>query len=797
MNDILDNYSREVMTALTSENYEKNVEKYLLSYDMENWKIFTDNFHKLTPFEAERIIQVIEKKLDLHLIIDILSLAHIIGQSIALSNMLISRFPKVNLGEQMHIIDKRLAELLKSPIAEERRIGLFLAGYYDKSEFFDEIEKMSNYDVLFEDAYFALGLMSDPKVVELLGTKFMLNSKNQLQRKAIARILIQKGNPLAALWLYRSKGFDFTISQTKATFLARELAWEGLKPANFINSNDDFLQPITIRFVEVIAPLLRYDLLLIEEIELVKVVKELLKLAKLKPSIDNIKALHVLKLVIEDIYLNVDPYVITKATRKHIQQSWKLLREFPNETIINYLNIFLKLNLDPDSSDFYLALRFIRNFKLGEYEERVLELARQEKLSKEQMFEIICCLGAIGKEKSLDFLLEYLQNNFGISKRKVVLLKSNEILSDIDYIDDFDNEFLEDINTSFNFETLKFMEADFDEIFYWNIIYLLGNFSQPQVTSVLIDSLNDYDPKIRYQAILSLQKQQTATPELEKKLLQLATTDPFMSVQREALLALGKFNSQKAIPIFIHNILDAIQNGVLEFANEIEQIVDNRWEVNEQDPKMEEDIGAKQKIREQLKNSEKSLVDKDIARWLKRFNNISSHKLELREDQFAILENDELDFTDESEMPTLFERTNDLEDTEEEWFDDDEENEWIAELGEQFKKLTIVEYSLDALKTTKAKIPLSELKELIKHPLDEELYKDLLIILAKNDVPFALNELLALFNPFDVYRAREIALTILQTHDSHRNALLEKDKEGIDWILKGILAGEKFDGVAT
>ena len=223
----------------------------MLSYDLENWKIFTDKYFKLTPYEAESILDVLEKRLDSHMIIDLLSLAQIIGQSISLTTSLISRFSKIDLSSYEQHIDTNIKRLLNSPIVEERRVGLMVVGFLDKTEFFEEIERMSNYDILFEDAYFSLSLLSDPKVIELLGTKFMYNTKNHIQRSAIAKILVQRGNPLAALWLYRSKGFDFTLSYNKAIFIARELAWAGLKPAKYLSSNDDFIQPITIKFVEV------------------------------------------------------------------------------------------------------------------------------------------------------------------------------------------------------------------------------------------------------------------------------------------------------------------------------------------------------------------------------------------------------------------------------------------------------------------------------------------------------------------------------------------------------------------
>jgi len=223
------------LLALTSKDYLKAVSKYLLSFDLENWKIFSDNYYKLTPFESERILTEIKSKMDVHLILDLLSLAHVIGQSISLSNSLIKSFVGTDITSIEQQIHDKTKSLLNSPFAEERRTGLLMAGYFDLDEFFTTIEKMSNYDVLFEDAYFSLGLFTDKKTIELLSTKFIYLGKNTIQRNAIAKILARKGNPLAALWLFKNKGLDESTSTTKTIYLSRDLAWSGILPHLFLD----------------------------------------------------------------------------------------------------------------------------------------------------------------------------------------------------------------------------------------------------------------------------------------------------------------------------------------------------------------------------------------------------------------------------------------------------------------------------------------------------------------------------------------------------------------------------------
>ena len=788
----LDKYSREVMTALSSADFDKAVSKYLLSYDIENWKIFTDNFYKLTPFEAERIFDVISKKMDFHMIIDILSLAHIIGNSISLSISLIKLFIHVDVTTFEEHISSNIERLLQSPIAEERRIGLLMAGYFDRDDFFEEIEKMSNYDILFEDAYFSLGLMTDPKIVKLLSTKFVFLSKNHIQRQAIAKILVQKGNPLAALWLFKSKEFDFTTSFSKSIYIARELAWSGIKPALYLDSNDDFLQPITYKFINAISAILPYDIELITEINVVETADKLIQLLELEPSIDLIKTTYTLKMAVEELYNEVDPYSVNFEIREQITSSWKILSKFPNKKDTEYIRAYASGCLAPDNEDFTLALRIIGNFNLQEFETKLIRIAKQNKLSPENSYELINCLGKIGTELSVDYIINEIKRVVSTEKRSNSVKESNFLHSDVDYIDDFDNELLRIINQSFTLDVFSWINYDFSELYYWNALYALGNLGSEKSLEILLEALDDYDPKIRYQAISSIKDIGILTDTVEEKLLNLSLHEPFMSVQREAILALGNLNSQTAIPIFIKSIYQAIEEGILELVSEIEEVYDTRWDeeryedsTTKSQERDVEEIGATHKTSEKMAASDKKLAESEIYRWIDRMNSKSSKPIELRED-FAAFEHDvpdQIDFFERDIDSDLYEST----DLNIEIDDDNEEEEWLTELGEQFKKITILDSMIESLKITSAKIPISEVKELIEHPVDEELYKDALTIMAKLNDQFAINELVGLFDVMDFARAREI-LRILDGNNSSHLANLKKEIiASPDWILKQIL----------
>lgn len=777
------------MTALSSIDYDKAVSKYLLSYDIENWKIFTDNYFKLTPFEAERIFDTISRKMDFHMIIDILSLSHIIGSSISLSLSLIKIFSKLDVSNFEEHISTHILRLLQSPIAEERRIGLFMAGYFDRDDFFDEIEKMSNYDILFEDAYFSLGLMSDSKIVNLLSTKFVFLSKNQIQRQAIAKILVQKGNPLAALWLFKNKEFDFNTSFSKSIYIARELAWLGIKPALFLDSNDDFLQPITYKFLNAISAILSYEIELIAEIDLIKTTEKLIQLLEIEPTIDLIKTTYTIKNAVKELYFDVDPYSINKEIRDQITNSWKILNKFPNENIFEFLRTYVSSSLSPDKEEFILALRIIGNFHLNEFEPKLLGIANERKISPEQNYELINCLGKIGNVSSVDYIISEINRKVNTGKRNNSSHESNLVHSDVDYIDDFDNDLLRTINQSFTLDVLSWFNFDFTELYYWNALFALGNLRNEKALATLQDALDDYDPKIRYQAINSIKSLNVLNDTIEEKLVNLSLHESFMSVQREAILALGTLNSQTAIPIFMKLIYQAIEEGILELTEEVDVVYENRWDEDnfeESTTKTKkrdvEEIGATHKVSEKIAAADRKLAESDIYRWIDRLNSKSSKPIELRED-FITYDHDD------PEQIDFFERTADTDiyevsEMHSEIEENKEDKEWLSELGEQFKKITILDSIIESLKVTTAPLPISQIKGLIEHPIEEDLYKDALIILAKTEDQFAINELVGLFDVMDFIRAREI-FNLLANTDSNQIPKLKKAiSDSPDWILK-------------
>ncbi|MHA1243433.1 MAG: HEAT repeat domain-containing protein [Candidatus Heimdallarchaeota archaeon] len=790
----MDKYSREVMLSLTSKDYHKAVTKYLLTYDLENWKIFTDNYFKLTAYEGERIIDSITEKLDFHMIIDILSIASIIGQSISLSNDLIQRLSLLEINSFKKYITKRIEELLKSPFAEERRIGLLMAGYFGYEEFFENIEKMSNYDVLFEDAYFSLGLMNDPEIIKLLGTKFIHSSKNLIQRKAIAKILAQKGNPLAALWLFKSKGFDFDTPFTNSIYLSRELVWAGLYPSLFVDSKDDFLQPITLKMITGLSLILPYDIELLGELDFPLIIEKLINLFNEEPDIELIKILYTLQTTLKEIYHNLDPYSVNKSVRAKIVYAWNLIKIFPDSFAIEYINEYIENNLDILADEFLLSLRLIRNFNLKQFELPILDIAASNDLPANTEFEIISTLAQIGGEDSANYIIDKLTDRIDFEKRNNQNIKNEDWDSEFDYNDDFNDDMLDQVNKSLIEDLWSEINKDQNDVYYWNAIYALGNMKSEKTQQIIIEALNDYDPKIRLEAIKSIRKIKTNTPIIEDKLVTLALHEPFMSVQNEAYLALGEISSQAAVPMFLKVIFESIEDGTLELAGEIDSIYDNRWDAEETESspsdnfanKDAKEIGATHKIPNRLSTSNKKIVDEDISRWIERLNIVSQKNLELRED----FKESELDISLDSgylaDTPIA-----DLYD-EAEYYDKDEEskdedNEWLTDLSDKFRKLFLVDSVLQSLKSTQAKIPVEEVKELIEHPVDEELYKDSLLILAKTEETFALNELQGLFDEQDYIRAREIVKTLLKNNADSLRQKIPNLEDSPDWILRELL----------
>jgi len=780
------------MIALSSKDYKKAVNKYLLSYDLENWKIFSANYYKLTTFESERIINVIAEKLDFHMILDILSLSEIIGQSVSLSNDLIKLFAQINIEPVENQITTKIEDLLHSPAAEERRIGLLLAGYLDKDEFFSEIEKMSNYDILFEDAYFALGLMTDKKVIELLSTKFIYLSKNQIQREAIAKILAKKGNPLAALWLFKNKGLDESINATKSIYLSRELAWSGIHPHLYLNSDDDFLLPMTIKMINSLAVILPYDVNLISEINLFALVEKLLDLQKTEPSLELVKATYSLQIAIEEIYYNIDPYAITRDTREQIVNSWKLIRNYPNEKNLDFIRLKIFEHLTNKFEDQDLALKLIRNFNLKEFEIDVLKLAETKNITIGQEFNLISTLGSIGSHKAVEFIQNKIKERIDFSKRTNLGDQINQFQSEIDFYDDFDNEQLKVYSQSFE-DIYNWKEEDLEDIFYWNALYNLGKLRDENSLPIFLEALNDYDPKIRLEAINGIRLLKADPVKVEEKIITLVNKEQFLSVMRDALITLGEINSNKSIELFMKIIFEAFEDGTLEMVGEIEEeIYDDRWEEYSEDFETKqsnvEEVGATHRITTGIASTDKKSQKEDFHQWLNKYNSSNNANLELRED---FIEKDldlslESDVIDDSELPDYYslEKNNPIKDALEIDEEEDDDEEWFTELGERFKKITMVESSLESLKTTNAKIPKDEIKDLIEQPIDSELYKDALIILAKQGDLFAANELIGLFDITDYLRAREIITVIHHLENNPLDGILTEIKKSPDWIIK-------------
>ncbi len=780
------------MAALTTEDYKKAVNKYLLTYDLENWKIFVDNYYKLTPYEIELIINELAGKADFHMIIDILSLSGIIGQSIALSNTIVKMLSKIDITQHKEIITKKIDHLLESPFAEERRIGLFVAGYFNLDEYFDVIERMSNYDIIFEDAYFSLGLMTNPEIIEKLGIKFMQLGANQIQRNAIAKILAQKGNPLAALWLFKNKEFDFTTPYTKSIYLAREWGGAGIKPALLLDSDDDFLQPITLKFIDGISSILHYDIDLITEINIQKTAKKLIHLLEKEPDIDTIKTTFILKNAISDIYQYTDPYSVDKELREEITGAWKILDKFPKLDTINFIRIFIRNNLDVDSERFLLAIKLIRNFRLKEFEQEIIAVGLENSLTLEQEIEIISCLGQIGSEISAEYIINNLPTRIDINKRIIDQVDNSNIDSDIDLIDELDDDLLINLNQSFDENIIELLNIDLEELYYLVAIYALGSLKSNKAFSILGEALNDYNPRVRFQAISALKNIRSINPLLEDKLVSLALHDPYMSIQREAYITLGVLSSDAAIPLFIKTIFQAIEDGTVEMINEIIDEYDNRWEIDDVSEPSEElatkdkqEIGATPNIsREKIPDVEKKSYDNEISRWINRLNYRHNKTLELREDLIEYQEDlaGQDDYFDGSEISDIYDPK--------EYFpdgpntpEDIEDDDLLSEIGEQFRKITIVESVIEALKSTNGKLPVNDLKEIIAHPVDDEIYKDILIILARSGEVFAIKELTGLFNPIDFIRAREIVDILSQKAPREFNDIKLKIKQSPDWIL--------------
>ena len=557
----------------------------------------------------------------------------------------------------------------------------------------------------------------------------------------------------------------------------------------FLDSNDDFLQPITYKFLNAISAILSYDIELVAEIDLKNTSEKLLQLIEIEPTIDLIKTTYNIKNAVKELHFDVDPFSVKQEIRDQITKSWKILNKFPNENIFEYLRAYVSSCLSPDNEEFILALRIIGNFQLIEFEPKLLGIAKEKKITPEQDYELINCLGKIGSVLSVDYIISEINRKVNTDKRNNSSQESNLMHSDVDYIDDFDNELLRTINQSFNLDVLSWFNYDFTELYYWNALFALGNLRHEKALSSLQDALDDYDPKIRYQAINSIKSLNVLNDTIEEKLVNLSLQESFMSVQREAISALGTLNSQTVIPIFVKSIYQAIEEGILELAGAVDVVYENRWDEDEYDEsttntkkREAEEIGATHKVSEKIAASDKKLAESEIYRWIDRLNSESSKPLELRED-FITFDHDvpeQIDFFERTTETDIYETSEMQSEIEE----DKEDEEWLSELGEQFKKITILDSTIESLKVTTAPLPISQIKDLIEHPIDEDLYKDALIMLAKTEDQFAINELVGLFDVTDFLRAREIFNLLLKIDSSQITKLKKAINDSPDWILK-------------
>lgn len=777
------------MSSLTSDNYQQAVSKYLLTFDIENWKIFVENYYKLIAYEKERILDEIRNNLDFHMVIDIISLANIIGKSIGLSNALVQMCKGVDISPVESQIIKKIEELLDSSLAEERRIGLFFVGHFDLQEFIPKLFKMSDFDILFEDAYYALGLMSDSSIIKQLTQKFLLAGKNHLQKAAIAKILAQTGNPLATLWLFKSKGLDKDNSPLEQIYIARELAWMGVRPAYFVNSKDDFLREMALEMIDGLSKIILYDVDVIQEVNMREIIRKLLSTLREKPEISLVQIIYQFQNVFEELYYDLDPFSVGKQLRTQLLDCWQQLRDFPDEKILNFIKFYILEHLDPSSDHFRTALRLIRNFQLEEFEPLLLQLAHKQQLHSSHQFELVSSLANIGSDKSSTFIHQLIKQNVNLQLRNIMDYPSRKKISSLGPRSNNKKPNSEEDNDKKN----HWQDQDHTGLFYWHAIHSLGKINSKESINVLLNALDDFDPKIRLEAIKGLRNIGINEPAVEEKLVTMALHESFLSVRREALLALGSLNSEAAVQIFLKTLFEAIENGTLDFFKEIEYEYHNRWGLTrnyEWNPnpshKDKKEVGTTHKIAgPRMVSSNTPISDEELFRWLDRLNSIKKQPIELREDFSEELEKDlpfnyerfdEESLTQWLEDPALFE----------EGFNE-QEDESLLEMGERFKEITLVDAAIEALKITNAPLPTNDLKDLLEYSLNYDLYVDVLLILASKKNATILDKLKRAFNIDDFIRAREIVEKIWSIDPKEIRELYPEIEQSPDWVLQEFL----------
>jgi hypothetical protein len=774
----VDSYAKELMIALTSNKVERAVKEKLLSFDLENWTIFTNNYYRLNPYEIEQIFAVFQKHQDFHLLIDFISIAHVIGSSILLSQQLISLFSRKEIVPVLTEVKDKVSQLLNSSLAEERRVGILLIGQFRLTRFAPDLFTLSDFDILFQDAYDALGRLNDSEINKKLRTKFLYLTKNLVQRKALAKVLAQKGNSLAALWLIKQKGLDYRTSITDGINFSRELLYEGVRPHFFLSHKDEFLREISWKMLSYLIRSLPYDYSQIKLLNLKLVVKKIIQNSQKFLSLEYVKINLFMKSIIEDLYYTIDPYSIDKEIRNQIIDSWNLISSYPEENTLAQIKLTIDHNLTLTSNSFLTNLQLIAMLNFTDFESRLLDLLSSANLSHEKEIALINTLGEIGSNKSAKALSKRL--------RTQIHPISTNLSSEIDYpqTDSFNQANLFEDENNFWLKTITI-----------ETLRSLSMIAANDYITILTNALASNDPRIQLAVIIGLQNQDYLHHQLEDELISIALHSPYISLQREAIITLGETNSEAVVPLLLNIVFEAIGDGTLEFTNTLEEEYDSRWEnpIYEEIEKekyhkdsSDQEVLNEVNIDDELLDSNQRVedfLDEDIRRWLRRQRKTSNRLLELYEDfnvphlELPFVD----DFIDELPFLTINDATFLLEQ------EMSESNDWPYEIENHFKKLILVESSLEALKTTKAKIPLDEVKELLEQPVDEELYKDALIILAKSGEQFAIKELIGLFDEKDFLRSREIIEIIKQENEKEIKTIRRKIKQSPDWILQKII----------
>ncbi|MEA2070599.1 MAG: HEAT repeat domain-containing protein, partial [Asgard group archaeon] len=524
------------------------------------------------------------------------------------------------------------------------------------------------------------------------------------------------------------------------------------------------------------------DLDVLSNIQLVKLVRHLMDYSEKRPAIKIIRLLYALKVILNELFFDVDPTEITAETRTQLIGAYNELEKYPPKETLSFIRHYIDINLKPRSTGLSDVVYLIRIFNLKEYETDLLSIAKRNNLNLEEQVDLIGCLGDIGSEKSAAFIRQKIKQFLKNHPRKVIAQSNVNYSRLIDFDRDYEQTKLKYINYLYSEKIYDYYsDEDLTNIFYWYSIRSLSKISSKESISLFLEALDDSDPKIRYEAIKGLINNNVYNSEIEEKLVYLARNDKKVSIQSQALLALGSLNSQSAIPLFINHIYEAIEKKVFTIVSEIDSIYDNRWEFSfnkEKDFHHEnKDSAEKDENSQTLPKFNKKYLDEDIVNWLNIHNKQKFSFFELREDFKSVLENNNFildDFTLKEQYNPFLEK-------------EELNEEWDYTISEKFRKLILVDVSLEAMKRTEAELPINELIEILDYELDDEILLDILIILAKRGINFARKELIELFDQNNYIRAREIIETLGSLTPHEFSKIAYSLKKSPDWILQDFL----------